>query len=649
MDRRAARLVLLGILLLAAALRFHRLDAQSLWNDEGNSARIAERPLGLILEGAEGDVHPPGYYLLLHYWRALLGQSEFALRTLSVVAGLGMVLFTYLLGCEAFDRASGLGAAFVAAIAPFAIYYSQEARMYALLGAASAASTYLLLRLLAGGEAERPGLRPPDLPWRRCGTAVAYGVACVAGLYVHYAFPFVLLAHNAVFCLWWLVVARRSEHRWRWLAIWGVVQAAILLLYAPWMRITLSSVGGWSGAGGATMLGSALLNSLTVLAVGTTLPTEEAAVSLIGLAVLLIVGLWPRREDRLGWVGVAAIAVCLLGPVALFLGIGLHKPAYLKFLILALPPFHLLVSHGISNLARWAAKRVPGGSQRARPLVQIAGYALVTAALLPSLTNLYFDPAYVRDDYRQIAADIAADLRPTDSIVLSAPNQWEVFTYYYPDEDVHPAPYRPDQDEVDDFLGPLVNRHGRLYVLYWGDDESDPERLVEAGLAAQAYKSADRWYGRVRLATYGTAALPGEPSEEMDAIFGGVIRFLGSAFEEGPHAAGEIVPVTVFWRADEPVQERYKVTVQLIDDAGQLVGQHDAEPGDGLWPTTAWESGRVVTDRYGVAIPSSLLPSREYALILAIYHPATGERLSVTLAGDPIGDHLRLGIVEVGS
>jgi hypothetical protein len=55
-----------------------------------------------------------------------------------------------------------------------------------------------------------------------------------------------------------------------------------------------------------------------------------------------------------------------------------------------------------------------------------------------------------------------------------------------------------------------------------------------------------------------------------------------------------------------------------------------------------------MVDRYGVAIPSSPA-SREYALILAVYHPATGERLSVTLAGDPIGDHLRLGIVEVGS
>ena len=77
------------ILLLAAGLRFYRLDAQSFWNDEGNSARIAERSVPLILEGAAGDIHPPLYYLALHYWRALVGKSEFALRALSSVGGLG--------------------------------------------------------------------------------------------------------------------------------------------------------------------------------------------------------------------------------------------------------------------------------------------------------------------------------------------------------------------------------------------------------------------------------------------------------------------------------------------------------------------------------------------------------------------------------
>src|SRR5512137_1002138 len=120
MRRPGLRLLLLAILLVAAALRFHRLDAQSFWNDEGNSARIAERPTELILDGAAGDIHPPGYYLLLHYWRALAGESEFSLRALSAFAGVVLVLLSYLLGRRLFSECVGLGAAFLGALSPFA-------------------------------------------------------------------------------------------------------------------------------------------------------------------------------------------------------------------------------------------------------------------------------------------------------------------------------------------------------------------------------------------------------------------------------------------------------------------------------------------------------------------------------------------------
>ena len=51
--------LLVFILVLAAFLRFYLLDGQSFWNDEGNSARIAERSLQLITEGAAGDIHMP--------------------------------------------------------------------------------------------------------------------------------------------------------------------------------------------------------------------------------------------------------------------------------------------------------------------------------------------------------------------------------------------------------------------------------------------------------------------------------------------------------------------------------------------------------------------------------------------------------------
>ena len=139
--------ILAAILVLPPPLRFFQLDAQSFWNDEGTSARVAERSLPLITAAAIGDIHPPLYYYALHFWRGVFGESEFALRSLSAVLGVVLVWLIYLLGAKLFDESTALVAAFIAALNPFQVYYSQEARMYMLLAVWAAASTYFLVRL----------------------------------------------------------------------------------------------------------------------------------------------------------------------------------------------------------------------------------------------------------------------------------------------------------------------------------------------------------------------------------------------------------------------------------------------------------------------------------------------------------------------
>ncbi|MEJ2749013.1 MAG: hypothetical protein P8183_14080, partial [Anaerolineae bacterium] len=91
-------MVLLAILLLATGLRFYRLDAQSFWNDEGNSARLSERSIPKLIEGTASDIHPPLYYLILRGWRELVGDSEFGLRSFSAFAGVLTVAVTIALG-----------------------------------------------------------------------------------------------------------------------------------------------------------------------------------------------------------------------------------------------------------------------------------------------------------------------------------------------------------------------------------------------------------------------------------------------------------------------------------------------------------------------------------------------------------------------
>ncbi|MEA3460120.1 MAG: glycosyltransferase family 39 protein, partial [Chloroflexota bacterium] len=139
-SERRVQISLIIIILVAALLRFYRLDGQSLWADEGNSVALAGRDLATIARNAARDIHPPLYYWLLHFWVMAFGKSEIAVRSLSALLGTALVYLTFLLGCRLFGRRVGLAAALLSALSPFQVYYSQEARMYilaTLLGASS--------------------------------------------------------------------------------------------------------------------------------------------------------------------------------------------------------------------------------------------------------------------------------------------------------------------------------------------------------------------------------------------------------------------------------------------------------------------------------------------------------------------------------
>src|SRR5258708_16710492 len=108
--RRLLFITLILILWLAGWLRFYQLGAESYWNDEGLSLGLAGRDVPTILSSAAADIHPPGYYLVLKVWHTLTGDSEFALRALSALAGLVLVALLYRLGRVCFGASSALAA-----------------------------------------------------------------------------------------------------------------------------------------------------------------------------------------------------------------------------------------------------------------------------------------------------------------------------------------------------------------------------------------------------------------------------------------------------------------------------------------------------------------------------------------------------------
>ncbi len=645
--------ILAVILLLALGLRLYRLDAQSLWNDEGTSVALAQRNWITIARNAAADIHPPLYYYMLHLWIGLAGTSEFAVRSLSALGGVVLVAGTYFLARRLFGAAAGLLAALFSALSPFQVYYSQETRMYiavTLLGLLSMLAYERLLAVLA-----RP--RPAS------GWSALYGLTTLMALYTQYYAFALLLAQNAGLAAW--LLWRRWKQHAPWSQIgqlvlgWGALQVAILLCYLPWLAMAWPSLRNWPAVGERLSPGGLALDVVRHFALG---PTTEnrARVRLTGLALglLALPGVWPlmaknrgEREAR----GAALLLLYLLVPILAMIALSLQRPMYKpKLLLLATPPFYILQAQGIVTLGRWAARLA-----RARwvqvGLGALLALAVCAAQALP-LDHLYHDPRYARDDYRGIVAYIQATAGPRDAILINAPAQIETVNYYYNAQRVrgallaeYPLPeQRPiNTAHAEAVLERIVARHARIYAILWATQESDPDRFIESWLDRRCYKAMDSWFGNVRLAVYTAPIAPtGEIAHPADYILGQNIRFLGHTLLTPQPRPGDILQLTLFWQATAPIAERYKVFVHLVDAQGRIMAQRDSEPAGDSRITSAWPVGEVIADNYGLFIPPGS-PAGEYSLRIGMYGLFDGRRLPVSREGQRTGDFIELGRVDI--
>ncbi len=220
--RYALPFALVGLILGAAALRFGSLGIQSYHHDEVITAmRVIPGSFSHMLhEVRVSESNPPLYYVLAWGWAKAFGRGEFELRSLSALLGTAVVPVAYLIGRELASRRTGLVLAAIAAVNPMLIWYSQEARSYALLILFGALSFYFFLRAL--DEA-----RGRDLALWALSSALA--------LCSHY-FAIFPVAIEAV----WLLVALRLC--WRTvlpaLAFVGAAGAALLPLLSAQVNAT---------------------------------------------------------------------------------------------------------------------------------------------------------------------------------------------------------------------------------------------------------------------------------------------------------------------------------------------------------------------------------------------------------------------------
>jgi hypothetical protein len=353
-----------ALVALAAGLRFYGLGRQGLWYDEALSVFLARQPPGKLLAYIKlTESTPPLYYLCAAAWAKLFGYGESGLRSMSALVGTLTVPVFYLIGCRLGSRRIGLTAAGLAALCPLLVWYSQEARSYALLALLSAVG--LLFFLHARSEPSRASV-------------ARWATASVLALATHYM-AIVTVVPEAVLLLYWfrhkrlvwlavaavfaagcsllpLALAQQSGHRTVWirqtslafrLGQVGTQFAAGFDPLVPLVALALASV-----AGGGLLLarvGAAERRSaLTVAGVGVSgvllglalaasgqddLITRNVLAAWVALAAALAVGLGSRRSGFLGLGLLAVICAAWLAVDArVVTHVALQRPDWRKVL-----------------------------------------------------------------------------------------------------------------------------------------------------------------------------------------------------------------------------------------------------------------------------------------------------------------------------
>jgi hypothetical protein len=446
---RTELIALVGLCTVAAALRL--ASTRGLWVDEAISVRQAQMPFGdMMADLRSSDVHPPLHHAILWVTVRILGTSELAVRLPSIVAGVALVPALLWTGRVVYDRRTGWLAATMATIAPFVVWYSQEARMYTL---------FMLFATVAVGAQVQAVRRGHRADW------LLYAVTTAALLWTQYFALLPLMVQQTAFAV--VAVGRRRRDRLAgqgfvrdWVASTGLVVALSLpllpILHDQFVAYTSRSSGLVPGQAGAAS--SVVGGAISVYAIGANLiwgvwgyhadSTMVQLTALWPLLMLLVLVLLGRgRSHR-----TMLLAALVVAPLAALFVVGAQKRDLfeLRYFSGAVPIALLLAARLVTVLAR--SRRVLVAASVVASMTLAAG--LVDQQLNGANPRLYdfegalthvkrvdggedavllYEPAYLGDVIDYYAAEL--DSRPLgSSIPDDASTVWVLATENVLDE-----------------------------------------------------------------------------------------------------------------------------------------------------------------------------------------------------------------------
>ena len=404
LEGRARTIAAVGVVLVVAVGTVLRFDTRSaLWLDEALTVNIASLPLHSITAALRHDGAPPLYYVLLHVWMQVFGQSDLATRSLAGVIGLATLPVAWLAG----RRLGGPTVAWVVLVlvasAPFAVFYSTEARMYSLVILLTGCGFLALHRAL---DAPRPG------------NLVATAVVTALLLYTQYWALYLVVATG----LWLFILAvvehRRGGRTWRQPAGALAAVAVGVLAFVPWLPTFLYQSKHTGTPWGAPANFAALTNAVTGFTANQ--------------GVLSTVASDQGRLLTLAYFALAALALFGVGRSPRLVELDLHtRPRGRGLTFVIVVTLTLAITGGLLSSSTFSSRYAAvvflpllllvgvGSTTLLQPVVRSV---VVTVAVVAGLVISYQNVDTQRTQATEVAAVINAQARPGD-VIAFCPDQ----------------------------------------------------------------------------------------------------------------------------------------------------------------------------------------------------------------------------------
>lgn len=675
----------LVILLLAFFLRVYQLDSQSLRGDEAATVLYSALPVTDLWELSRvTDPHPPLYYLMLHPWQEWVGESAWAMRFAGVIASTLAVAALYALARRTlWTTAPSLLAATLLAINPLQIWLAQDIRSYPFFTLLGLLSSWALWRALHSSQKSVVSSQIHTqhatrftqhvsrfIPW------LLYLLVTVACFYIHYYTAF-LIAFQGLFVLF--------NGRWFWAQKWPWLasQVTLALLMIPGLQLAYNFVD--EAAGGIDKIATSTLLRLA----STSLLTGFTLADTWGLWVsLLLIPLWLmgivvllHRDFVSGSFWMLFFAVPVLGVIALSIDRPFFKE---RFLIQAQAAFELLLAVGFLSLwqsSKWQVTndkwRMADGISNAQFSMHNSQFtirflaSLLLAFLLwvncLALANYFANPAYAKAPPWQLYHDYVSDhARPGDVMLTNFPEA--AVSYYSPNElPFYVVPAERDQPAASrlaqtEQIAQAYQRIWFLPLLRQGfDEQGDVLNWLD--------RHADR-VNQVFFPDYNLNLYLSPPTIDTSLVSQPVV------FAHGPHLRGyqifdkdgdsRLTPLSMggegeayllilkpedpftlslYWISAGPTDTSYTVFVHLIAADGFNRTGQDNLPVWGSYPTSLWQPGEKITDKYTLTVPAGAPPG-DHRLRVGWYNSTTQERVPVLdYRGQSIGDFTTLNVI----